>query len=111
AGDRIRYFAADAIGLEGRRRVFRGAPADLAGRVADHRGALGHFRQHHRSGADAGAVADPGRAQHLGDRADDDIVADRRMALLPALLPSRARAAEGYPVIERAIIADLGGLP
>ena len=47
--------------------------------------------------------------QHLRTRADDDVVADRRMALLPALLARRPGAAEGHPMIERAIIADLGG--
>src|SRR5439155_2575389 len=86
------------------------APAYLMRRVADHRGAVGHFLQHDRGGADAGAVANPERPQHLRTRADDDVVADRRMALLPALLARWPGTAEGYPVIERAVISNFGGL-
>ena len=108
AGDRVGDVAAHGIGLEGRPRLGGGvAPGDLAGRVADHRGAVGDLAQHHRGGADACPVADPERPQHLRAGTDDDTVAQARMALLPA---GERGAAQGHALVKRAIVADFGGL-
>src|SRR6266581_9157542 len=83
-----------------------GAPADDAGGNADHGAPRRHFLDHHRVGADARAGADADRAEDLGPGADDDAVAQRRVAL--AGIPGGA--AERHAVIEGDIVADLGGL-
>jgi hypothetical protein len=47
---------------------------------ADDEGAFGDIADDNRAGADAGTVAHADRAEHLGARADHDVVADGRVA-------------------------------
>ena len=72
-----------------------------------HRGAVGgQVFQHHAARAHAGVVPDVDRAQHLGARADQDVVAQGGVALAGVL----AGAAQGDAVVDGAVVADLGGL-
>ena len=73
-----------------------------------HRDALGmtYLFSLNRARADADVITDVDRAQHLRARADQHIVAQRRMALAGVL----AGAAQGHAVVDRAVVTDLGGL-
>src|SRR5262249_16289784 len=71
------------------------------------RGTIRHFAQYHRLRTDSGAITDPERTKNLGMHADNDSVAERRM---PLLAPIKGGAAEGHPLVERAVVADLGSL-
>src|SRR6185312_14747104 len=82
----------------------------LPRRVADHNRAGRDLAQHHGRRADCCSLADRERPQHLRIGADDYVVADGRMPFMSSLVGRRPSAAERYPLIDRAIIADLGGL-
>ncbi len=84
-----------------------GMGLDDACRVANRSGAGRHRLGDHGVGADLGTIADREAAQHLRAGADDHILANRRMAL--GTLVQR-RAAQRDAVVDRAAVADLGGL-
>ena len=72
-----------------------------------HGGAVGgQVAQHNAACADAGVIADIHRAQHLGARADQHIVAQGGVALAGVL----AGAAQRHAVVDGAVVADLAGL-
>ena len=62
--------------------------------------------KHDRPRPDLHVVPNFDRAKNLSANADYDVVADRRVPFAPLL----ARAPQGYALIERNAIADLGGL-
>ena len=65
--------------LQGQRGLGAAGLADDAGRDTGDGGIRRHVLQHHRTGGDAGAMADPDIAEHLGPGADQDAVTDLRM--------------------------------
>ena len=73
---------------------------------ANHGGAGGNVLQDDRIGADPRPLANRNRAQHLGARANHDIIFECRVAF--AWRP--CDAAECDAVVKRHIIADHGGL-
>ena len=77
-----------------------------AGGDAHRRRIVRHILHHHRIGADPRIVADRDRTQDLGARPHHHARFQRGMAL--ALVPRSA--AQRDAVIERAIVADFGGL-
>ena len=77
-----------------------------ARRNAHRRGGGRDRFEQHGVGRDLRAVADLERPQNLGAAADRHIFAERRMAFALVL----ARAAQGDPLVDRAAVADLGGL-
>ena len=88
------------------------AAANDSRRYAGHGDALGDVLDDHRVGADAGTGANADRPQNLGAGAHDHAVLDRRMALLIDLRGgvNRGRdAAQGDAVVQRHVVADLGG--
>src|SRR5687767_5223926 len=72
-------------------------------RNADDNGVRRHFTNHDRAGADAAVVADGERADDLGTGANDDVVAERRVALLA----TQARAPQRHALQQRDVLADL----
>src|SRR6478752_2181373 len=78
------------------------SPGDCARRHADGSGVRWHVFQHDRPSANASAVADGDRAEHLGPNTDDDVVAERWMALAALL----AGAAERDALVEGDVITD-----
>ena len=80
---------------------------DQPARHADHRHVTRHALEHHGIGTDTHPVLDEDRSEHLGTGTDHDVVAQGRVAL--ALVP--AGATQGDAMVERAVIADLGGFP
>src|SRR5688572_26417125 len=96
--------AGRAVGQEAGRALL-GRNQGRAGRYPDHGGALGHVLGDHRIGADPGPVADLDRAEHGGARADDDAVADRRVAVA-ALAAGRIGAAQGDVLVDGDLVAD-----
>lgn len=77
---------------------------DAAG-VAHHRAALGHGFEHDGSRAHLDVAAQGDGPQHLCARADDHAAFHRGVALAVIL----ARAAQGDALIERYVVAHLGG--
>ena len=96
-----------AIGREVRLLLRLGGFIDNAAGNADHRRPCRHFLHHHRVGADVGAVADDEAAEDFRARAHHHALAERRMALGPAI---QRGAAERYALVDGAVIADRGGL-
>src|SRR3989338_1499065 len=80
-------------------------PRDAAG-PADDSGVLGHVSDDDGVGPDHRVAADGDVPQHFGAGADDDVVADRRVALAALL----AGAAQRHPLEEGDVVADDGGL-
>src|SRR5580700_3198007 len=78
-----------------------GAEDDVS-RHADDGGVVRHISQHDRTGADTGILADGDVAQHARACANDHVVPDGRVTLADFL----ARATEGYPLVERYVVAD-----
>src|SRR5919108_1968778 len=74
---------------------------------SDHRGTGWHFLDDNRVRADTRAVADGKAAEDLRPRANDHAGTERRMALGSRI---KRRAAESHPLVNRAAIADFGGL-
>ena len=89
----------------GRLDLYAGAPNDTP-RNAHHRGAGRHMRIDDRVGAYAHPIADPHRTQNLGAGADQNAIAQGGMPLF--LVPGRA--AQGDPVIQGDVIANLRSL-
>ena len=79
---------------------------DQLGRHADGSAACRHFLDHDRVRANTRALAHRERAQHLGPGADDHVIFERGMTL--AGVP--ARPTERHALVDRAIVADDGGL-
>src|SRR5271165_2143206 len=90
----------DLLGI-GDHHALAGAKNDVSGH-AHYGGVIRNITQHHRAGTDAAVLANYDVAQHLRARADNDIVADCRMALAALL----AGAAQGHALIQRHIITD-----
>src|SRR4029077_19850824 len=61
---------------------------------------------HHRPGADLGAVSNRDIAKNLGARADHDVVSDGRVALAFFF----AGSAQRHALIEQYVVTDLRGL-
>src|SRR5579863_3989513 len=107
ASDRVGcLLARRAIGQEFRRLLLLRPLADRPGRNSGDADASRHILQHHGIRPDARTAMDGERAQHLGAGTDDDVVLERRVALAAI----ERRAAERHTLIERYIVADLGGL-
>ncbi len=113
-GHRVGHVAADAIGVEADLLGHGLAPGlELTVFALDddpprnaHRSSAGRHRLgDHRIGADLGPGTDGERPQHLGAGADHHAVLQGRVAL--ALVP--AGATQGHALIQRDIVADLGG--
>jgi hypothetical protein len=101
-----------AIGLEALGVVGGPAPGDLR-RDADHGGASRHVGQHDGIGPHPGAPAEGDRPEDLGAGADDHVVLQRRVPLGVALrgrIDGRRDAAERHVMVERHVVAHLGGL-
>src|SRR4029450_5217131 len=75
-------------------------------RNADDNGVRGNLAYDDRARADPAAVADLEGADDLGAGADNDVVAQGRMAFLAL----QARPAEGHALQQRDVLTDLGGL-
>src|SRR6185369_1524937 len=99
--DRIVHVAAQRI--RGEARLVAGLFFDDARRNADRGGSRRHVFHHHRIGADPRTVPDRDRTEDFCAGTDHHAVTESRVAL--ALVPRRA--AEGYAVIQRAVVADL----
>src|ERR1019366_1000822 len=69
------------------------------GRVVRHR------MNDNGTGADLHVIADPDAAEYFRARSNDDVVADRGMALAVFI----TRASQRYPLVEKHIVADFGG--
>src|SRR5438477_4190419 len=109
--DRVVHIGADRVGRESHLGSLALAPVRVfAGhdsrRDADRSGPRRDVAHHHRVGADLRIVPDQDRAKDLGAGANHYVPAERRVPLL--LLPPRC-AAQRDAVIERAVVADLGG--
>ncbi len=74
---------------------------------ADNRCIWRHFPQHNGIPADTHVIPDRERSKHLRACTHQHMIAERRMALALML----ACAAQGYAVINVAIVADFGSLP
>ena len=74
-----------------------------AGRNPHRRGPGGHGLEHHRIGANFGAIAHLKAAQHLGPGGYHHVLPQRRMALRPFV---ERGAAQGHAVVNRAAIAN-----
>ena len=83
---------------------FDAAPADHAAGDADDRAMGGHGGDDDGTGADPYVIADADAAEDFCAGADDDVVADGRMALAALF----AGAAQRYALIDENIVADLG---
>ena len=64
-----------------------------------------HVAQHHRSGPDAGVGADGDGTQHLGARPYNHVFREGGVPFAVVF----ARAPQGYPLVEQATVANLGG--
>src|SRR5438552_3090218 len=73
---------------------------------AHHNGVRRHLADDHRTGADAAAVADLEPADDLCAGADDDVVPERRVALLAL----EARPRQAHALVDRAVLPHLRGL-
>jgi hypothetical protein len=82
------------------------AVRDLSGNPDDH-GVGGHVAHHHRARAYAAPVADGDGSEHGGTGPHDNVVPQRGVALLPP----QARTAQGHPLKQGDVLADLGRLP
>ena len=85
--------------------ISRTARFDHSPRHANHRRISRHFLDHDRVGTNTRVIAHLERPQHLRASADHHVVTEGRMTL--ALVPTGA--AEGDPLIQGAVVADLGG--
>ncbi len=74
--------------------------------VADHGGVGRHVVDDHGVGADLRPLAHVDRAEQLGARAHDHVVPDGGVALAAL----EAGAAQRHTLVERHVVADLGGL-
>src|SRR5213078_1975181 len=73
---------------------------------AHHNGVRRHLADDHRTGADAAAVADLEPADDLCAGADDDVVSERRVALLAL----EARPRQAHALVDRDVLPHLRGL-
>ena len=63
----------------------------------------GHLVKHNGPGGNTGVVSDPEGAEHLGARADEHVVPQGGVAFAVVL----ARTAQGHPLVQRAVVANL----
>ena len=80
-------------------------PYDLGG-DSHGGGPLGHLLEHHRPGGDSGVVVDGDGAQDLGPRPHHHVATQGGVALAHIL----AGAPQGHPLVEQAVVSQLGGL-
>ena len=80
--------------------------ADYAGRNSDRGAVFGDFPNHHGVGSDLAVGTDLNGSQHFGARTDHYVIPDGGVTFADVF----TRSAEGHALVDRAIVADLGGL-